>query len=137
MNNREVRIIDDYAHHPTAIKAIRENINKNFFKDEVILVFQPHRFSRTKILMKDFVEELSSWKNLYLVDIYSAFEENNIDTNKLFNKIKKKNPRVKFFANNNQLINKIVSKLKYKKYTIITMGAGDIRDVGIKLKKKI
>lgn len=137
INNKKVRIIDDYAHHPTAIKAIRENINKNFLKNEVILVFQPHRFTRTSMLLEDFVEELSSWKNLYLVNIYSAFEKNNVDANKLFDKIKKRNAKAQFFENNEILIDKIISKLKYKKYTIITMGAGDIREVGIKLKKRI
>ena len=137
INNKKVRIIDDYAHHPTAIKAIRENINKNFLKNEVILVFQPHRFSRTRMLLEDFVEELSSWKNLYLVNIYSAFEKNNVDANKLFDKIKKRNPRAQFFENNEILIDKIISKLKYKKYSIITIVACDIRDVGIKLKKTI
>ena len=137
INNKKVRIIDDYAHHPTAIKAVRENINKNFLKNEVILVFQPHRFTRTSLLLEDFVEELSSWKNLYLVNIYSAFEKNNVDANKLFDKIKKRNAKAQFFENNEILIDKIISKLKYKKYTIITMGAGDIREVGIKLKKRI
>lgn len=137
INNKKVRIIDDYAHHPTAIKAVRENINKNFLKNEVILVFQPHRFTRTSMLLEDFVEELSSWKNLYLVNIYSAFEKNNVDGNKLFDKIKKRNAKAQFFENNEILIDKIISKLKYKKYTIITMGAGDIREVGIKLKKRI
>lgn len=137
INNKKVRIIDDYAHHPTAIKAVRENINKNFLKNEVILVFQPHRFTRTSMLLEDFVEELSSWKNLYLVNIYSAFEKNNVDGNKLFDKIKKRNAQAQFFENNEILIDKIISKLKYKKYTIITMGAGDIREVGIKLKKRI
>ena len=89
------------------------------------------------MLLEDFVEELSSWKNLYLVNIYSAFEKNNVDGNKLFDKIKKRNAKAQFFENNEILIDKIISKLKYKKYTIITMGAGDIREVGIKLKKRI
>ena len=89
------------------------------------------------MLLEDFVEELSSWKNLYLVNIYSAFEKNNVGANKLFDKIKKRNAKAQFFENNEILIDKIISKLKYKKYTIITMGAGDIREVGIKLKKRI
>ena len=136
-NNKNVKIIDDYAHHPTAIKSVRKNIEENYLKEEVILIFQPHRFSRTKILLKDFIEELSKWNNLYLVDIYSAFEKENIDVSNLFSEIKKKNPRAIFYKNKKILINKIISKLKYKKYTILTMGAGDIRDVGIELKKKV
>ena len=80
---------------------------------------------------------VQKWENLYLVDIYSAFEKKNISVEKLFNKIKKKNPKALFFQNKEKLLNKISSKLIYKKYTILTMGAGDIRDVGIQLKKRI
>ncbi len=137
INNKKIKIIDDYAHHPTAIKAIRENINENFAEDNIILIFQPHRFSRTKILLNDFIKELGSWDRLYLVDIYSAFEKQKADILDLFKKIKKINPNALYFKNKEALINKILSKLKDKKYTILTMGAGDIRDVGIKLKKRI
>tara|TARA_Y100001970_G_C14259175_1_gene878218 strand:- start:2 stop:1363 length:1362 start_codon:yes stop_codon:yes gene_type:complete len=137
ISNKKIKIIDDYAHHPTAIKAIRENINKNFAKDNIILIFQPHRFSRTKILLNDFIKELSLWNRLYLVDIYSAFERQQTDILDLFKEIKKINPNALYFKNKKTLINKILSKSRDKKYTILTMGAGDIRDVGIKLKKTI
>ena len=137
VNNKRIQIIDDYAHHPTAIKAIRNNIKSNFKNENVILIFQPHRFSRTKILLKDFIQELSLWDTLYLVDIYSAFEKKQVDILNLFKKIKKANPSAQYFKNKETLIKKIISKSKDKKYTILTMGAGDIRDVGVKLKKRV
>lgn len=136
MNNKNIRIIDDYAHHPTAIKAIRENMAKNFKDSPIILVFQPHRFSRTAILLKEFVAELSAWEAVYLVDTYSAFENKNRKEESLYDEIKRYNRNIVFFKSNESLINKLISKIRYKKHTILTMGAGDIRDVGIKLKKR-
>lgn len=130
-------IVDDYAHHPTAIRAVRENLEKNFLNNNVILIFQPHRFSRTKILLKDFVNELSLWKDLYLVDVYSAFEDESISVQTLFKKIKKVNRNALYFQSKDRLIKKVLSKLKDNKYTILTMGAGDIRSVANELKEKI
>ena len=66
-------IYDDYAHHPTEISATlsgAKQINKN-----IIVVFQPHRYSRTKILFNDFVNVLSKIKSLYLLETYSAGEK--------------------------------------------------------------
>ncbi len=77
------------------------------------------------------------WNRLYLVDIYSAFERQQTDILDLFKEIKKINPNALYFKNKETLINKILSKSRDKKYTILTMGAGDIRDVGIKLKQTI
>jgi len=129
-------IIDDYAHHPAAIKAIRKTIEKNFENQNIVLIFQPHRFSRTKILLKDFVEELSKWKKIYMVDIYSAFERTKIDADSLYKKIKLNKVDITYFSNKNSLVKKIISDISKKNYTIITMGAGDIRNVGLAIKKQ-
>ena len=66
-------IYDDYAHHPTEIAATllgAKQINKN-----IIVVFQPHRYSRTKVLFNDFIKTLSKINKLYLLDTYSAGEK--------------------------------------------------------------
>ncbi len=136
LKNKEVTIIDDYAHHPAAIKAIRKTIEKNFENQNIVLIFQPHRFSRTKILLKDFVEELSKWKKIYMVDIYSAFERTKIDADSLYKKIKLNKVDITYFSNKNSLVKKIISDISKKNYTIITMGAGDIRNVGLAIKKQ-
>mgnify|MGYP001193790671 CR=1 FL=1 len=139
LNTKSLTIIDDYAHHPSAIKAIRKSLGGYFQNKNVILVFQPHRFSRTKILFKDFIEELSLWKNVYLVDIYSAFEKTNsiLDSVHLYKEIKKSNNKIKYFSNNELLVDKILSESRKKDSLVITMGAGNIRDVGSSIKKRI
>lgn len=67
--------IDDYAHHPSEIKVLRDAIEKQYHGKKVLGVFQPHLFSRTQDFVDDFRMELSRWENLLLLDIYPAREE--------------------------------------------------------------
>ena len=117
-------IYDDYAHHPTEIAATlsgAKQINKN-----IVLVFQPHRFSRTKILFIDFVTVLSKVKKLYLLDTYSAGEKKNkgFDTIDIYLKLKKLNNSVVYVGKKN--LNKIIYKETTEDNIIIFMGAGSI-----------
>tara|TARA_B100000767_G_scaffold262303_1_gene274827 strand:- start:4624 stop:5967 length:1344 start_codon:yes stop_codon:yes gene_type:complete len=67
-------LIDDYAHHPTEIKAVYETLNTSFPDDQKCVVFQPHLYSRTKDFMSEFVTVLSLFDRVYLLDIYPARE---------------------------------------------------------------
>ena len=69
-----VTVIDDYGHHPTEIKATL-NAARLFSPKRLITVFQPHRYSRTKFLLDEFVENLSLSDELILTDIYAASEK--------------------------------------------------------------
>ncbi len=118
-------IYDDYAHHPTEIKATisaAKNLNKN-----IIVVYQPHRYSRTKFLIKEFVTTLSKIKNLILLDTYPAGEKKirgftSIDLNK---KILKINKNVVYLDNHKKL-NATLSKYLNTDCLILFMGAGSI-----------
>lgn len=70
-------IYDDYAHHPSELKATLEAA-KTMGKERIICAFQPHTFSRTKALFKDFVDALSHADIVLLADIYAARESNTI-----------------------------------------------------------
>ncbi len=74
MKNGSVVIFDDYAHHPTEIKAISDAI-KNKEYNESWVAFQPHTYSRTKALLDDFADALSGFDHILLVDIYAAREQ--------------------------------------------------------------
>ena len=68
-------VIDDYGHHPTEIKNTVLTLRESFPESEISMVFQPHRFTRTKDLFEEFVEVLKSVERLILLEIYSAGEE--------------------------------------------------------------
>lgn len=75
VNNSRLVFIDDYAHHPSEIKVLKDAIELQFPGKKVLGVFQPHLFSRTKDFVHDFRCQLSRWERLLLLDIYPAREE--------------------------------------------------------------
>lgn len=68
-----VRYIDDYAHHPTEIKAVLQAA-RGLTDKKIFVVFQPHRYSRLKNLFQDFLEALSSCDQLFVTPVYAAGE---------------------------------------------------------------
>ena len=68
-----VRVLEDYAHHPMEIRAFREGL-KEAYKGKSLVVFQPHRYSRTLTLKSELADELSEFDKVYLMDVYSASE---------------------------------------------------------------
>lgn len=70
----KVVLIDDYAHHPTEIKAVYNSVKEMYPDDAVLAIFQPHLFSRTQDFADDFATELSKFDELLLLDIYPARE---------------------------------------------------------------
>ena len=126
-------IYDDYAHHPSEIKASYE-IAKQICDKKIIVVFQPHRYSRTKILQNEFLKILTKIDVLYILDIYSAGEKSisNINSKNLVKKIKIKNKNTFYIKNPKNL------KLLLKDYfndenIIVFMGAGSITNFAHKL----
>ena len=75
IQNKQLTFIDDYAHHPSEIKVLKDAIDRQFPNKKVLGVFQPHLFSRTQDFVDDFRKELKRWDKLLLLDIYPAREE--------------------------------------------------------------
>jgi len=114
--------IDDYAHHPTEINAVFDAVYEMHPNKKVLVVFQPHLFSRTEDFADDFAKSLSKFDSILLLDIYPAREKPipGITSKWLMEKIE--NP-------NKKLINKenLVQEIKSQNPEIlVTMGAGDI-----------
>ena len=130
-------IYDDYAHHPSEIKASYD-IAKQISKKRIIVVFQPHRYSRTKILFNDFIKILSKIDVLFILDIYPAGEKSikNINSKKLVSEIQSYNKNVCHI--NKKIDLKLILEPYYDNdNTIIFMGAGSITNIAhniIKLK---
>lgn len=69
--NKEIRVYDDYAHHPTEIKSSLRGLRK-ISKGKIITVFQPHLYTRTRDFYREFAKNLSLSDKLILLDIYPA-----------------------------------------------------------------
>ncbi len=121
-------VYDDYAHHPTEIAATLSAAKS--LKNKVIVIFQPHRFSRTKILLNEFVNALSKLHFLVILETYSAGEKKIIGaTSKdIFLKISKKNKNVIYLKNIANL-NDVLKHYTEMENTIIFMGAGSISNI--------
>lgn len=131
-----VKVIDDYAHHPTEIKATANAIkNKQYNKTWV--VFQPHTFSRTKEHLDSFAEALLDFDNIILLDIYAAREVNTYDISSkdLEEKINSLVPnKAKYIPDFNEVVSYLKNNIS-KDDIIITLGAGTVTEIGPMLLK--
>ena len=126
----EARIIDDYAHHPDEIRATISPL-KTFDYNKLWVVFQPHTYSRTKALLKDFAKELSEADAVVLADIYAAREKNtyNISSEDLKAELEKLGTEVYYFPTFDEIENFLLENSKPNDL-LITMGAGDVVKIG-------
>ena len=130
---------DDYAHHPTEIKAVINSARQVYKKRKIICVFQPHRYSRVKYLKNEFASSFKSSDIVLLCPVYSAGEKikYNFDQNNFSKLISKKSKvQVINLQNQNELKNYFKKNL-YQNEMVICMGAGSIsnwiRDIGKEL----
>ena len=121
-------IYDDYAHHPTEIKATFLAAKK--ISNNITIIFQPHRYSRTQILMNEFVNVLSKINSLYILQTYPAGEKliKNATANKLCLNLLKKNKNAIYVDKEKHLYNYLYKHTFHKKL-IIFMGAGSISKI--------
>ena len=131
---------DDYAHHPTEIKAVLESAKSVNTNRKIICVFQPHRYSRVNLLKKEFAESFKLSNEVILCPVYSAGEKkkHNFKQSKFSNLIaKNSNTQVINIKNKIDLKNYIKKNL-LKNEMVICMGAGSIsnwiREIGGELK---
>ena len=128
-----VTIIDDYAHHPTEIKATLKAAEKYPHK-ALRVVFQPHTYSRTQAHLHDFAEALSYADEVVLADIYAAREKNTIgiSSRTLLAELEKLGAPCVYFPTFDEIENYLLKK-SAPGDLLITMGAGDIYKIGEKL----
>ena len=125
-----VTIIDDYAHHPTEIKATLKAA-LNYPHKTLWCVFQPHTYTRTKAFLNDFANALSLADKIVLADIYAAREKNTIGiySTDLQKEIEKLGKECYYFPTFDEIENFLLENCSQGDL-LITMGAGDIVKVG-------
>ena len=127
-----VKVIDDYAHHPTEIKATL-SATKNVPHNELWVCFQPHTYTRTLALFDEFAESFNEADHLILAEIYAAREKNiyKVTSEQLRDKIKELHPEMDVrYIDNFEDISAYLKACTAKGDMVITMGAGDIYKVG-------
>ncbi len=125
-----INIIDDYAHHPTEIRATL-TAAQNYPHESMWVVFQPHTYSRTKSFMDDFAKALSLADNIVLTDIYAARETDTlgISSKDLQDKIKTLGKNCEYFRNFSDVETFLLQNC-IPGDMLITMGAGDVYKIG-------
>ena len=131
-----ITVIDDYAHHPTEIRASLAAA-RNYPHREVWCIFQPHTYTRTKALFDEFVDSLSTAGHLILADIYAARETDTlgISSKDLADALKEKGCDAYYFPSFEEIEDFCMEKCQ-KGDLLITMGAGDVVNIGEALLKR-
>ena len=135
---RGVKIVDDYAHHPTEIKATL-SASENVPHNKLWCIFQPHTYTRTIALFDEFADAFEKADHLILAEIYAAREKNiyKISSAQLAEKIKETHPdKDVLFMEDFAAIADYVDSQAQRGDMVITMGAGDIYKVGEMLLEK-
>lgn len=137
LGNKNVFLMHDYAHHPTEIKKAI-NMAKKQTKKRLVVIFQPHTYSRTKTLLNQFKNVFCGLDDIVVVKTYSAREKFDKSgcAKTLYNAIKQNNTHAKYCATFDTCMRYAISKIK-QDYAIVVLGAGNIDEMAENLSKYV
>ncbi|PPK52293.1 UDP-N-acetylmuramate--L-alanine ligase [Marinobacter persicus] len=130
-----VTLVDDYGHHPTEVQAVIRAAREAWPGRRIVMLYQPHRFSRTRDLYEDFVRVLSEVDALLLMEVYAAGESAipGADSRALCRSIRQRGNVEPVFVEKNDNIESVLSNVLRDGDLLITQGAGDIGGVAARL----
>lgn len=134
-----ITVVDDYGHHPTEISATLSAAKNGSGGRRTVVVFQPHRFSRTNELMEDFARCFNNADALYILDIYAASEQpiEGVTAEILTEKIKEfGHKNVQYIGDIKNAAEKVVGELR-EGDLVITLGAGSITGLSNEILEKL
>jgi UDP-N-acetylmuramate--alanine ligase len=134
-----VTVIDDYGHHPTEIKAVLKTLEQAFPARRRWVLFQPHRFTRTKALFEDFTTAFYQADVLIVTDIYPASESPlpGVHAEKLAIAIRQHgHGNIRYIANHLDLVDVLLEEVGQGD-VVLTLGAGNIWQTGEELLKRL
>ena len=132
-------LVDDYGHHPTEVEVTIQAIRKGWPGKRLVMLFQPHRFTRTRDLYEDFVKVLSEVDVLLLLDIYPAGEDEipGADGRSLCRSIRQRGRVDPIFVERGGDVNPILKDILKPGDLLMTQGAGDVGTLAIKLSQEL
>ncbi len=137
--NNQIKIFDDYAHHPTEIQTTLKGFRYKYPNNNIICIFQPHQHSRTKLLFSELSKSFTDCNQLIVLPIYTVVgreEKKKIDSRKLVQEIQKNHTNVIYMSSFQNTCDYLLGILKNNDI-VISMGAGDIYKVSKCLKTEL
>lgn len=130
IGNHSVTLVDDYGHHPTELVATISTAKEAFKNKRLVLVFQPHRYSRTRDLFDDFVQALMGPDLVVLMDVYAAGETPipMFDSKALLQALRVRGGHG-FYADSLEQLDEIAKDILHDDDVLLVMGAGDVGQV--------
>jgi UDP-N-acetylmuramate--alanine ligase len=137
-SSRGITVVDDYAHHPKEIKVTIDAM-KQTGAGRLVVMFQPHRYSRTQLLFDDFVEALLDVDKLYLLDIYPAGEEpiEGVSSRKLYEALIESGHKDVSYLNGSDSVVSRVLEVVEPGDAVLTLGAGNVWTYGERIAEEI
>lgn len=129
-SDKNLKVYDDYAHHPAEIEASILALKEFEPERKILVIFQPHLFTRTRDFYQEIAKSLSLADKVILLDIYPAREKpiENVTSRLIEDELRKFNSKINYIQNSNELIGKLF-KTDLKNYMIVFQGAGDITEL--------
>lgn len=126
-----ILVIDDYGHHPTEIKTVLGALKEKYPRRRLVVLFQPHQYSRTKLLFNEFAESFGQADKIIITDIYAVAgreEKKEVKSQDLAKAIQKRGKDVSY-SNYSGILTKLKKELRSGDL-LLTMGATDIYQIG-------
>jgi len=135
----EMVLVDDYGHHPTEVQVTIKAMRNGWPEKRLVMVFQPHRYSRTRDLYEDFVEVLSEVDCLYLLDVYAAGEAPiaGADSKSLARSIRQRGQVEPIYVSDVTQLDELLKSQLQDGDMVITQGAGNIGAVAKNLASSV
>ncbi len=129
--NGSVMLVDDYGHHPSEVDVTIQAARAGWTDKRLVMIFQPHRYSRTRDLYDDFANVLENVDLLIMLDVYSAGEKpiNGADSRALCRTIRSRGKIDPVFVANQNALPSVLANLMQDGDLILTQGAGDVGKV--------
>jgi UDP-N-acetylmuramate--alanine ligase len=127
-----ITVVDDYGHHPTEIKATLSAARESWPDRRIVVVFQPHRYTRTRALFEDFTRSFYESDLLLVLPIYAAGEEkiDGVESFALFEEIQRHGHKNVVYVENFESVISHLKTVLASNDILLTLGAGDVWKVG-------
>ena len=136
--NGRVTLVDDYGHHPTEVDATLTAARLAFPQRKIVMIFQPHRYSRTRDLYEDFVKVLQKPDKLVMLEVYPAGEDPipGADARHLCRSIRSQSDHEPVYAASADEVPQMVEKIIEDGDVVLTQGAGNVTAVARALSER-